>query len=378
MIDSNKILINTSVLCSPLSGVGNYTYQIAKGLAELGVDNEYTYFYGYRSKTLHLPKREGRFSLWIKKGLETVSCSKRILRELRGKMGSLSRESFDLYFEPNLVPLMVNARRKVATVHDFSLALHPDWHPHDRVEYFRQHFWQNIKECDRIIVVSDFVREACVGEYGFPADKVVRIHNGYDSEVFRRYKGGQLEGVRTKYRIPERFILFVGSIEPRKNLEGLLRAYMQLPEGLKAEYKLLLVGFSGWQNAHIMSLINKLKDHVSYIGYVPFADLGMIYNLASLFVYPSFYEGFGLPPLEAMACGCPTVTSNVSSLPEVCDDAAYYIDPHDIESIRHGICTVLQDGSLGEVLVSKGLRRAQEFSWVKSTRDHLRLFDSLL
>jgi glycosyltransferase involved in cell wall biosynthesis len=376
--DSRKILINTIPLLSPLSGVGNYTYQIARLLTDLDPASDYTYYYGYRSNKLLSPAGEDSFAFRIKNGLGTIPGFNRLLRKVRAKLRTLSNETYDLYFEPNFIPLKVSAKRKVATVHDFSFALHPDWHPADRVEHFRSHFWSNIGECDRIIVVSDFIREACIGEYGLPAEKVVRIHNGYDRDVFRAYDEEELDEVGTRYCLAKRFILSVGSIEPRKNLEGLLRAYMLLPEDMRAEYRLLLVGFKGWQNARIMEMIDSLKGQVSYLGYVPFADLGRIYNLASLFVYPSFYEGFGLPPLEAMACGCPTITSKESSLPEVCGDAVFYIDPADVESLSHGIGKVLQDTELQEQLVAKGLLRAQVFSWEDSAVKHLELFESLL
>jgi glycosyltransferase involved in cell wall biosynthesis len=136
-----------------------------------------------------------------------------------------------------------------------------------------------------------------------------------------------LETVKAQYRLPENFILFVGSIEPRKNLKRLLQAYTDMDDKIRKEFKLVLIGFKGWENEEIMRLIHKLKSDIFYLGYLPEEELGKLYNLARLSIYPSLYEGFGLPPLEAMACGCPIIVSHTASLPEVCGDAAFYADP---------------------------------------------------
>jgi glycosyltransferase involved in cell wall biosynthesis len=139
-----------------------------------------------------------------------------------------------------------------------------------------------------------------------------------------------------------------------------------------------LVGFEGWNNPEVMELLNKIGDDAKYMGYIQTKNLAYIYNLANLFIFPSLYEGFGLPPLEAMASGCPVVVSNVASLPEVCGDAAYYVNPYDVESIADGIYKVVNDKELRENLVQKGLERAKLFSWEKSAREHLKVFEEVL
>jgi glycosyltransferase involved in cell wall biosynthesis len=145
-------------------------------------------------------------------------------------------------------------------------------------------------------------------------------------------------------------------------------------KSLRKDYKLVLVGFRGWNNKKIMKELEELKDDVIYLGYVSNTELGQLYNLATLFVCPSFYEGFGLPPLEAMSCGCPVVTSNTASLPEVCGDAAYYVDPYDVDSIAEGISRVVTDEELRNGLSKKGLANAAKFSWAKSAQEHLKVF----
>jgi glycosyltransferase involved in cell wall biosynthesis len=175
--------------------------------------------------------------------------------------------------------------------------------------------------------------------------------------------------------LPEKFILSVGSLEPRKNLSGLLQAFGQMKSRWGKEFKLVLAGLQGWENKTIWEQIQQLGDDVLYLGYVPITELGKLYNLASLFVYPSFYEGFGLPPLEAMACGCPVVVSNAASLPEVCGEAAHYVNPYEVESIAAGIEKVLRDDAYRKDLIGKGLARTEQFTWEKSAREHLRVFE---
>jgi glycosyltransferase involved in cell wall biosynthesis len=180
------------------------------------------------------------------------------------------------------------------------------------------------------------------------------------------------------HNLPGKFILAVGSIEPRKNLKNALLAYNSLPQAFKREYKFVLAGFSGWNNEEIMNSIRREKENIAYLGYLSDPDLAYLFNLASLLIFPSLYEGFGLPPLEAMACGTPVIVSNSSSLPEVCKDAAYYIDPLSVESIREGIVKVISDSELRSMLSQRGLDRAKLFSWDTSARKHLSLFNEVL
>jgi glycosyltransferase involved in cell wall biosynthesis len=281
-------------------------------------------------------------------------------------------KTYDLYFEPNFIPFDIRAGKIVTTVYDFSFYLHPEWHPKERVDYYSKNFFKRIKKSDFIITISKYVERETLEILKIKDPKVVTIYPGYN-EIFNT-----VENEKRKIKPIENYILFVGSIEPRKNLVNLLKAYLLLPEYLRKEFKLLLVGFKGWENKEIAELLNKLKKSANYLGYVNNEELAGLYRGATCFVYPSFYEGFGLPPLEAMACGCPVVVSNVTSLPEVCGDAAYYVDPNDVESIAEGIQKVLIDEELRRNLVEKGLERAKLFSWEKAAKEHLKVFEEVL
>jgi glycosyltransferase involved in cell wall biosynthesis len=373
-----KIAIDTIPLLSPLTGVGYYTYQIAKALREIDSTHEFAYFYGYYSPNLISPGEHPKSFYRLKEAVRKVPFLGTAVRNFKDWGNYLSSRQFDLYFEPNFIPLKMPAKRTVVTVLDFSFARFPEWHSKDKVRYFRKHFWKKISRADRIIVISDFIKNEAIHSFGFPEDQLTTIHLGFDQSIFRVYPREDLLAVKNKYRLPENFILFVGSIEPRKNLQNLLRAYMDLEESVRKELKLVLVGFKGWENEEIVSFIKKLKSDVFYLGYVPEVELGKIYNLAKLFVYPSLYEGFGLPPLEAMACGCPVVVSNAASLPEVCGDAAFYIDPHDVHSIVQGLNQVLTDEAQRGFLRVRGMERAKLFSWGKAAMEHLRVFEQLI
>ena len=373
-----KIAIDTVLLLSPLTGVGNYAYQIARKLREIAPTHDYTYFYGYYSSRLLSPGDRLDSVHRVKEAVRKLPILGRSARGLKDLANLFSTREFDLYFEPNFIPLNIRARRTVVTVADFSFARFPEWHTVDKVHYFGKHFWEKIHRADRIIVISEFIRNEAIQRFGFSPKKLTTIPLGVNHETYRVYHPQDLGPIRAKYSLPEKFILFVGSIEPRKNLKKLLQAYRGLDVSLRKEYRLILVGFGGWANSEIMSLIGELEKEVQYLGYVPENDLGKFYNLASLFVYPSLYEGFGLPPLEAMACGCPAVVSKAASLPEVCGDAAYYVDPYDANGISEGISRLLLDDRLRHSLVQKGIDRAFSFSWEKSSREHLRVFEELL
>jgi glycosyltransferase involved in cell wall biosynthesis len=373
-----KIAIDTVLLLSPLTGVGNYAYQIARKLRQIAPTHDYTYFYGYYSSRLLSPGEHLDSVHRVKEAVRKIPFLGTAARSLKDVANLFSSREFDLYFEPNFIPLNIRARRTVVTVPDFSFARFPEWHTSDKVHYYAKNFGKKIRRADRIIVISDFIRNEAIQRFGFLPEKLTTIPLGVDREIYRVYDPRDLLPIREKYRLPENFLLFVGSLEPRKNLERLLLAYQDLEEATRREVKLVLVGSKGWENERIVSLIRKMKSDVSYLGYTPEEDLGKIYNLARLFIYPSLYEGFGLPPLEAMACGCPVLVSNAASLPEVCGEAAYYVDPQEPNSISEGIGRVLRDDGLRHALAKKGIDRASSFSWEKSAREHLRVFEETL
>jgi glycosyltransferase involved in cell wall biosynthesis len=367
-----KILIDSIALLSPLTGIGRYTYEIAKELQKSD-SLELNYFYGYYSKTLMETSQPTNLKM-IKYILSKSQLLKKVVRKIIRLTSKLYTPSYDLYWQPNFIPNEgIKAKKTVTSVHDFSFILHRDFHPKERIEYFETYFYKNIVRNDMIITGSEYSKQEILQRLDFKDDKIKVIYHGIDHDLFKIYKN-----LNVDFEIPSKFILTVGSIEPRKNLPGLLKAYDILNEELKKEYQLVLVGFKGWENKEIMDIINKNKENIHYLGFVNDEALAKVYNLASLFVFPSFYEGFGLPPLEAMACGTPVVSSDLTSMPEVCGDAAVYCDPHNIEDIKNKIELVLNDVNLQNSMIQKGFERAKHFTWDKAAKEHMKVFQSLL
>jgi len=367
-----KIVINTIPLFSPLTGVGHYIYNLLIEFQRLRPDIQYTFYYGYFGKKLKVYGEAAVFDRlreWAKKSPVVSPYA----RKLKDTLVQINLRKYDLYFEPNFIPLNIRSKKIVATVHDFSFHLHPEWHPRERTEYFSRNFFKRIEKADLIITGSRYIEREAFDLFNGKDLRIVTIYYGYNDVLFNTHKKAEEE----KASPLGNYILFVGSIEPRKNLLGLLKAYLLLPEYIKKDFKLLLTGYKGWGNQEIVERMEQLKGRVNYLGYLNNEELAALYRGASCLVFPSFYEGFGLPPLEAMACGCSVVVSNVASLPEVCGEAAYYVNPYDVESIAEGMYKVLTDEDLRRSLIEKGLERAKLFSWEKSAKEHLKVFEEV-
>jgi len=363
-----SLIIDCMALLGSLTGIGRYNYEITQILSRLE-HYDLSFFYGYTSKHFINPKSSSP-ARFTRKILIKNYFLKRMLRKFLYCFNALARTSYDLYWQPNFIPLrQIKAKKIIASVHDFSWENFPQYHPKERIDYFKNNFYHAIKYCDHLITGTLFTKNEIIERTGFSPDKISVIYHGVNHALFYPRKPSDQHNS---------FILAVGSIEPRKNLKNLLLAYAALELSLKQRYALILVGAEGWQNSEIMSLIKALSPFVHYSGYVTDEQLAQLYSDASLFIYPSFYEGFGIPPLEAMACGAPVICSNTSTLPEVCADAAYYVDPHDCQAITESIKTVLHDESLKMLLRKKGLAHSQQFSWEKSAMEHHSLFQKLL
>jgi glycosyltransferase involved in cell wall biosynthesis len=368
-----RIVIDAIPLLGQLTGVGHSVYHLLTEFQRLRPDLDYTYFYGYFSRKLRFSAGDsGDFHQFVKELIKKNSILSGYARDLKSKVGRLQLRNYDLYFEPNFIPLDIRAKKTVTTVYDFSFHLYPEWHPKERVDYFSKHFFPRIHKSDFIITISNYVAREAQDILKLEEARIKTIYLGCDP-IFKRRAND-----KTGMKLPENYLLFVGSLEPRKNLVTLLKAFALLPDPIKREFKLLLAGFKGWENAEILGLLSKVKGSVEYLGYVSSEDLVSLYRSASCFVYPSLYEGFGLPPLEAMACGCPVIVSNAASLPEVCGDAAYYIDPRQVDSLAEGIYRVIGDDALRQDLIRKGLERAKLFSWERTAEEHLKLFEEAL
>ncbi|MGQ9501096.1 MAG: glycosyltransferase family 4 protein [Anaerolineae bacterium] len=266
----------------------------------------------------------------------------------------------------------------VLTVHDLIFRLFPEHHKRLNFWYLNATMPLYCRRADAIIAVSEATRHDLMRLYGVPAEKITVIHEAA-APHFKPATPERIAAVRERYGLPEHYILRVGTIEPRKNLERLLDA-LQLLQHYDSTIRLVVVGSKGWLYDRFFKKLHGsgLRHAVVLTGYVRDTDLPAIYSGATLLVEPSLYEGFGLPLLEAMACGTPVVCSNTSSLPEVAGDAACYFDPRDSAAMAEAIGEVWRDGSLRDTMRHNGLTRAAQFSWERTAQETLTVYRTLV
>ena len=291
----------------------------------------------------------------------------------------LMREKPDVYHAPHYVLPVAIRSRSVVTIHDCIHLMFPQYLPNRAAyAYARGAMWSAARRSDRILTVSEASKRDILHFFNVPPDKISVVYNAIDERIWEEPAPEDIERVRERFQLDQRFVLYAGTIKPHKNLVRLIEAFADLRKGEFEELKLLIIGDEISKLPALRRAVHshKLHKHVRFLGFLPDETLAALYRLASVFVFPSLYEGFGLPPLEAMASGTPVVTSNVSSLPEVAGDAAVLVDPYDVGSIVEGMRRVLSDPALAHELRRKGLVRARDFSWERSvarTHDIYRL-----
>jgi glycosyltransferase involved in cell wall biosynthesis len=278
------------------------------------------------------------------------------------------------HFTNGMIPLGTSAAR-VVTIHDMSLKLHPECHPLRRRLINRPLARVAAQLADAVVTVSQSARRDLLAFYRIPETRVSVSHEAAGPGFTVISDGMKRARIRLRYALPERFVLYVGAIEPRKNLLRLVDAFAAARrQGLAHE--LVCVGPYGWSSRGLYDHVDRLglRRLIHFTGYVPAEDLPVIYNLAEIFVFPSIYEGFGLPVVEAMACGTAVVTSSTSSLDEIAAQAALTVDPYEVEALTAAIVTVGKDDDLRRELSRRGLVRAREFSWSRAAKEMLALY----
>ena len=263
--------------------------------------------------------------------------------------------------------------KQIITLHDLIPVKYPEINPRWKYYYYYS-LPIMLKNSQAVICISENTKSDIITYYGVKDKPIYVIYAGLNRQQFYPRENGT---VKKRYGLTN-YLLYIGDIRPYKNLERSLEAFARL--NLR-KFKFVI---GGKKDPRFYPRIQKkideflLKDKVVFLGYIPQEDLPYLYSEAAAFVFPSLYEGFGLPPLEAMACGCPVVVSNVASLPEICGDAACYVDPYDVESIADGIYRVATDEELRGSLIQQGLQRVKMFSWEKSAREHIKVFEEVI
>jgi glycosyltransferase involved in cell wall biosynthesis len=351
------------------AGIGRYTRSLVDALARLDTTHQYTLYIPadaqYLDNTRTFP---GNFRL------ARSPLNERYMVALwqRARL-PLPVETFtgasDVFYSPDFVLPPTRARKKILTVHDLSFKRIPETAVPDLKWYLDGAVPRAVARADLILADSEATRLDLIELFHAPPDRVQTLYSGYDALFRPVADAAELGRVRAAYQLEKPFILHVGTIEPRKNLARLIEAFSNLPQ--HRELDLVIAGGRGWMYDEIYAAPQKfsVSESVRFLGFVPDADLPALYSLAELVAYPSLYEGFGLPVLEAMACGAAVVTSNNSSIPEVAGEAAVMVDAHDTEAITWAMQRVLDDRKWRGILQAKGIEQAKKFSWDKSAQE---------
>lgn len=372
-----SVVINDRMLRSTKTGVGHYTAQLLKWLPRVQPEAAFVPFHA-----AHISRRRVEELLATHDDPSAAGGApfrwpwavRRLLQIGYGVAfrNITRRHGYQLYHEPNHIPIPCELPT-VTTIHDLSVIRFPEWHPPDRIAWYDAYFQRGLEQTAHFITVSHFTRDECVRTLGLEPEKITVIHPAA-REVFSASPASDnvLASSRRGMGLPECFLIFVGTIEPRKNLVGLLEAYAKLSEGFRRRCKLLVVGMRGWETEPLGQRVKRLgiAGDVRLVGYVSDERLAALYRMAIAMVFPSRYEGFGLPPLEAMACGCPCIVSNAASLPEVVGEAAVMVEPDDVGALATAMTTVVEDDALRADLIARGTLRASQFSWQRFAEEH--------
>jgi alpha-1,3-rhamnosyl/mannosyltransferase len=350
--------LGVEALAPQLTGIGRYTLELMRGLQDHPEVDQFRAIYNgmtaadpeglLRGVIPQKRKRRTRWLRWSERAAAILAPRRRI------------------YHGPNFM-LPANVQGGIITVHDLSVYKFPEMHPPERVKHFERNFAQSLDRAWHIITDTDEVRQELAAFANIPEDRITSVHLGVNP-AYRPDRAIDGSANYASYGIePNRYILLVATFEPRKRIDAALAAYRLLPEALKRRYPLVLAGAAGWQNEALHEIMaqDEAKGYIRFLGFVPESDLPGIYGGAKLFLYPSIYEGFGLPPIEAMASGVPVIVSNRSCLPEVTAGAAMMIDPDDTESFALAIMRGLEDEFWRAEAIEKGLEVSAVYTWEK-------------
>ena len=371
-----KIGILTDYLDDYYAGITTYTLNLVKELLKIDKKNDYKLIHHTKSSSeIYKNGREILFPLppvpYYKKTIWKNFLLPRRLKKI----------NLDIIHDPTAIaPFPKNALfKKIVTILDITPYLFPETHPFLTKWQFRRAIKRIRADIDLIITISQNTKNDLIKYFGVSPVKIKVVYLGVSKKYRIIPDEDLLERVRQKYNLPKKFILCVGTLEPRKNISTLIRIFHFLRTSQNERFQqehLIIAGKRGWKYDGIFETVTQLglEKFVHFTDFVDQKDLPNLYNLAEVFVYPSLYEGFGLPPLEAMACGCPIITSNSSSLPEVAGDAAIMINPQNVNAFAGAIKRVLTDENLRKEMIEKGLKQAKKFSWEKCAKETLKVY----
>ncbi len=359
----------------PWSGVGQYTYRLLHALFELDKQNEYIIWYNSAQK-LDVPNFHEYSNVRIHRTKWPNKILNILIKFAPGISRYLLKITGDIFFIPNLNFVALPAKTKlVLTVHDLSFEHFPEHFP------IKTRLWHKainpralVKRASKIIAVSEHTKNDLIATYAVAPEKASVVYPGILVNSSQSTVHSQPKTVNRE-PMTDNFVLYFGALEPRKNIVGIIAAY----EKLKPREKLVIAGRTTGYAQHLKKIIrkSKLRDNITLIENPSEEEKAKLYAAARLFVYPSFYEGFGFPPLEAMSYGVPVVTSSASSVPEICGNAALLVSPWKVEEITEGMHIMLEEDEVRKKYIAVGLERTRYFSWDKTATQVLNIFKSM-
>jgi len=352
-----------------MGGISRYTIHLIQALAAIDVENRYTIFHSRKDGRSYLPSAPNfqRQNLW-------TSCHHRWERPLLA--AELLPHRLDVLHSPDFIPPLAGAKRFIITVHDLNFIFYPEFLTVDSLRYYRDQIGAAVAKADHISADSHATRQDLIEQVGATPEKISAIHLAANPLYERPFPPDEIQATLRQYNLPAGFVLAVGTLEPRKNLPMLIRAYKQMMVETAVDIPLILVGGKGWIYDEIFAVIAALglQGQVRHLSGLSDEQLGHLYHAAGVLVTPSTYEGFGLPALEAMHCGCPVIVSSCGSLPEVVGEAGILLAPDDESAWAEAMHQVLTDSVLRERLVANGRSQAATFTWEKTARATLALY----
>ncbi len=393
-----KLIINSTALIPPVSGIGRYTQNLLKCLlnplqfdkGEIEKIQACTPLSFYEREDLQqlinlLDNEQSQDKLGhslvklkkiknIVKRMPGGNTLKRALQQhlIRKKLAPCTQS---IYWEPNYILEKFNGV-SIPTVYDLSHIRYPQFHPVERRRWLDNNLIKTLDKAAAVITISEFSKREIIDNFSIEPNRITIIPPAVSDEFRQVHTDLQKEEVRRHYKLPERYILSVGTIEPRKNLAGLLAAFEELPTSLKVHCPLVIVGCSGWLSENIEQVLQPLvqKKQVIRLGYVPQHHLPILFSTASLFVYISHYEGYGMPVAEAMSSGVPVITSNISSMPEVAANCATLVDPNDKQQIAQEIQELIANSTKRGEQIIKAKKQSDNYIWEDSAKKLVNLF----
>lgn len=377
MVKSVVIGFDGRTMGSQRTGVGFYSYNLAKELSKLLPEPLYIW-----SSWSALPEASLTSNVHRMDALPQTSTSVfRFLWEHLAYPHKINKTPVDImHFPAFVVPLWRLDCPAVVTIHDLCIYRYPEFFSKFQQLNFRYILPKTVKRAERIIADSKSTKRDIIQFLNVDEDIIDVIYPAVDERFVGELSDSQRRNVIDKYDLPETYVLFTGTLEPRKNLINLLRAFEIVVQKVDIDVQLLIIGRRGWLFDQTLEYARNsvCRERIRFLGYVDDEDMPYLYSLSTVFVYPSLYEGFGLPVLEAMSLGVPVITSNVSSLPEVAGDAALLVDPLDFKELAKTMVTVITDAYLRSFLSERGRTQAKKFSWSETAREIIACYNKAM